>query len=192
MKKIAILVSGKGTGMQHILQAIKSGKLYNSMVNLVISDRWCKAIQYALKKNITVFSLIRTNKKFLSKEISNILARYIPDLIVLSGFLSILDAEFCEKWLNKVINIHPSLLPKYGGKGMYGIKVHQAVIRNKEKISGATVHYVTKNVDLGNVILKKTCQIDSDETPVSLSKKIYLIEKEILIQSINKLYNKEL
>lgn len=187
MKKIAILVSGKGTNMQYILQGIKNGMLYNSMVNLVISDRWCKAVQYALKENITVFSLIKTNKKFISKEIDNILVRYIPDIIVLSGFLSILDAEFCEKWLNKVINIHPSLLPKYGGKGMYGIKVHQEVIKNKEKISGATVHYVTKNVDLGDVILKKKCKIDSEETPISLSEKVSMIEKEILIQSINKL-----
>ncbi|WP_185867279.1 formyltransferase family protein [Blattabacterium cuenoti] len=187
MKKIAILVSGKGTNMQHILQAIKNGMLYNSMVNLVISDRWCQAIQYALKKNITIFSLIRTKKKFLSKEIDNILAKYIPDVIVLSGFLSILDANFCEKWFGKVINIHPSLLPKYGGKGMYGIKVHQEIIKNKEKISGATVHYVTKNVDLGDIILKKTCKIDSEETPISLSKKVSMIEKEILIQSINNL-----
>ncbi|WP_185860854.1 formyltransferase family protein [Blattabacterium cuenoti] len=190
MKKIAILVSGKGTNMKHILHAIQNKIIYNSMVNLVISDRWCSAIQYALKVNITVFSFIRTNKKFLFREIDNILVRYIPDIIVLSGFLSILDAEFCEKWFNKVINIHPSLLPKYGGKGMYGIKVHKKVIKNKEKISGATVHYVTKNVDLGDVILKKKCKIDPEETPISLSKKISMIEKEILIQSINKLlYN---
>ncbi|WP_341660744.1 formyltransferase family protein [Blattabacterium cuenoti] len=187
MKKIAIFVSGKGTNMKHIFQAIKNGKLSHSMVNLVISDRWCKAIQCALKENISVFSLIKTKKKFLSKEIDNLLVRDIPDIIVLSGFLSILDTEFCEKWLNKVINIHPSLLPKYGGKGMYGIKVHQEVIKNKEKISGATVHYVTKNVDLGDIILKKTCIIDSRDTPISLSKKVSIIEKEILIQSIKKL-----
>ncbi|BBA17099.1 formyltransferase family protein [Blattabacterium cuenoti] len=187
MKKIAILVSGKGTNMQNILHAIKNGILRNLIVNLVISDRWCNAIQYALKKNITVFSLINTNKKSLSKEIDNILIKYIPDIIVLSGFLSILDAKFCKKWINKVINIHPSLLPKYGGRGMYGIKVHQKVIKNKEKISGATVHYVTKNVDLGSIILKKTCTIDSKETPTSLSKKVSIIEKEILIQSIIKL-----
>ncbi|AFJ90606.1 formyltransferase family protein [Blattabacterium sp. (Blaberus giganteus)] len=187
MKKIAILVSGNGTNMKHILQEIKNGKLYNSMINLVISDRWCMGIQYALKKNIPVFSLIKTNKKFLSKEIDNILIRYIPNIIVLSGFLSILDTEFCKKWFSKVINIHPSLLPKYGGKGMYGMKVHQEVIKNKEKISGATVHYVTENVDLGDIILKKTCKIDLEETPTSLSEKISMIEKEILIQSINNL-----
>ncbi|WP_185863388.1 formyltransferase family protein [Blattabacterium cuenoti] len=188
MKKIAILVSGKGTNMKHILEAIESGILHNFVVNLVISDRWCIAIQYALKKNIIVFSLIRTNKKSISKEIDNILGIYIPDIIILSGFLSILDAEFCKKWTRKVINIHPSLLPKYGGKGMYGIKIHQEVIKNRDKISGATVHYVTKDVDLGDIILKQTCKIDSEETPISLSKKISMIEKQILIQSINQLF----
>ncbi|WP_185871780.1 formyltransferase family protein [Blattabacterium cuenoti] len=187
MNKIAVLVSGEGRNTHHILQSIKNGMLYNSIVNIMISDRWCRAIQYALTRNITVFSLIKTNKKFLSKEIDNILIRYTPDIIVLSGFFSILDEEFCEKWSGKVINVHPSLLPKYGGRGMYGIKVHQEVIKNKEKISGATVHYVTKDVDLGGVILKKTCRIDSKETPTSLSKKVSMIEKEILIQSINKL-----
>ncbi|QIK16822.1 phosphoribosylglycinamide formyltransferase [Blattabacterium sp. DPU] len=187
MKKITILVSGKGTNMQHIFQAIESGILYNSVVNLVISDRWCKAIQHALKKNITVFSLIRTNKKFFSKEINHILIRYIPDIIVLSGFLSILDAEFCEKWFDKVINIHPSLLPKYGGKGMYGTKIHKKVLKNKERISGATVHYVTKDVDSGDIILQETCEINSKETLTSLSEKVSIIEKKILIQSINQL-----
>jgi Folate-dependent phosphoribosylglycinamide formyltransferase PurN len=185
MKKIAILVSGEGTNMQHILQAITNNMLYDCTLNLVISDRWCRAIQYALYQKITVFSLIRTNKKFFSEEIDNILTKYVPDIIVLSGFLSILNRKFCKKWFRKVINIHPSLLPKYGGIGMYGIKVHQEVIKNKEKISGATVHYVTKNVDLGDIILQKTCRIDVEETPKSLSEKVSMIEKKILIQSIN-------
>ncbi|WP_185869744.1 formyltransferase family protein [Blattabacterium cuenoti] len=184
MKKITILVSGKGTNMQHILQAIENGILSNFIVNLVISDRFCIAINHASKKNINTISLEKIKKKFLSKEINHILVKNIPDIVVLSGFLSILDAKFCKKWFGKVINIHPSLLPKYGGIGMYGIKVHQEVLKNKEKISGATVHYVTENVDLGNIILKKSCKISSKETPISLSKKISFVEKDILIQSI--------
>ncbi|AER40520.1 MAG: phosphoribosylglycinamide formyltransferase [Flavobacteriales bacterium] len=181
MKKIAILVSGKGTSMRHILQSITDGVLHEKIkVNLVIADRDCEAIQYALKENITTFSL--ANTKNLSKEIDNLLLKDIPDLIVLSGFISILDAEFCKKWEGRIINIHPSLLPKYGGKGMYGMRVHQKVLKNKEKISGATIHYVTKDIDSGNIILRKSCRISSQETPISLYKKISLIEKEILIQ----------
>ncbi|AWU43865.1 phosphoribosylglycinamide formyltransferase [Blattabacterium sp. (Cryptocercus kyebangensis)] len=185
MKKLAILVSGIGTNMQHILQSISNGKLSQVKIDSVVSDRYCRAIQYALKENIPSFSLEKTKKKLLSKEIDKIFIKYIPDIIVLSGFLSILDSEFCDKWAGKIINIHPSLLPKYGGKGMYGMKVHQRVINNKEKISGATVHYVTKNIDSGNIILKKSCKISSNETPISLSKKISIIEKELLIQSLN-------
>ncbi|AWU44427.1 formyltransferase family protein [Blattabacterium punctulatus] len=185
MKKLSILVSGKGTNMQHILESISNGKLSKVKIDTVISDRYCKAIQYASKENITTFSLKKTKKILLSKEIDNIFIKKIPDIIVLCGFLSILDSEFCDKWDGKIINIHPSLLPKYGGKGMYGMRVHQKVINNKEKISGATVHYVTKNIDSGNIILKKSCNISSKETPISLSKKISIIEKEILIQYLN-------
>ncbi|WP_185860030.1 formyltransferase family protein [Blattabacterium cuenoti] len=185
MKKLAVLVSGKGTNMLHIIQSISNGELSNFEVSLVISDRFCKAIQYACKKNIKTFSLKRTNT--LSKEIHFLMMKYIPDFIICSGFLSILDAEFCKKWAGKIINIHPSLLPKYGGKGMYGMKVHQKVINNQEKISGATVHYVTKDIDSGDIILKKSCKISSQETPRSLSKKISIIEKEILIQSLKNL-----
>ncbi|WP_185858657.1 formyltransferase family protein [Blattabacterium cuenoti] len=188
MKKIAILVSGKGTNMKHILQAIKYGILSNFRVNFVISDRRCEAFQYALKKNIKSVSLEKIEKKSLSKEIDKILMKDIPNIIVLAGFLSILDAKFCEKWVGKIINIHPSLLPKYGGKGMYGMKVHQSVIENKESISGATTHYVTKNIDAGDIILKKTCNIVLKETIHSLSKKVSLIEREILIQSIQNFF----
>ncbi|WP_185851708.1 phosphoribosylglycinamide formyltransferase [Blattabacterium cuenoti] len=187
MKKLAILVSGRGTNMQHICQAISNGKLSNFKVDLVISDRNCMAIQYALKENIQTVSLEKVEKRFLSKEIDHLLMKHIPDIIILSGFLSILDAKLCEKWNGKIINIHPSLLPKYGGKGMYGMRVHQEVLNKKEKISGATVHYVTKSIDSGKIILKKSCRISSKETPISLSKKISLIEEEILIQSINSL-----
>ncbi|WP_185864591.1 formyltransferase family protein [Blattabacterium cuenoti] len=189
MKKISILVSGMGTNMKHILQAINNKVLTNITVNSIISDRYCPAIKYALKNNMKAFSLEKINKKFLSLEINNLLMKDPPNLIILSGFLFILNKEFCEKWHRKIINIHPSLLPKYGGKGMYGMKVHEKVINNKEKISGATVHYVTKDVDLGSIILKKSCSISSKETPISLSKKISFIEKEILIKSIINLLN---
>ncbi|WP_185851118.1 formyltransferase family protein [Blattabacterium cuenoti] len=190
MKKLAILVSGIGTNMRHIFHAISNGKLSTTCrISSVISDRKCKAIKYAFKKKIATFSLQKTEKKLLSQEIDKILIKNTPDLIILSGFLSILSKKFCKKWEKKIINIHPSLLPKYGGKGMYGMKVHQEVLKRKEKISGATVHYVTKDVDAGKIILNKSCKISSKETPLSLYKKISLIEKEILIQSLNYFFN---
>ncbi|WP_185873973.1 formyltransferase family protein [Blattabacterium cuenoti] len=185
MKKLAILVSGNGTNMKHILHAIYHGELKNCKVDLVVSDRACKAIQYSLKKNIPTFHFEKINQQFISSKIHHILIKYIPDIIVLSGFLSILNADFCKKWDKKIINIHPSLLPKYGGKGMYGMKIHQKVLKNKEKISGATVHYVNKHIDSGKIILQKSCLLSDKETIKSLYKKISIIEKKILIQSLN-------
>ncbi|WP_185855636.1 formyltransferase family protein [Blattabacterium cuenoti] len=184
-KAISILVSGKGTNMKHIFQAINKKILSDFIIDSVISDRNCDAIKYAKKRDIKTFSLKKD--KFLSKKIDKILKKHFPYVIVLSGFLSILDELFCKKWSGKIINIHPSLLPKYCGIGMYGMKVHKSVINNKEKISGATVHYVTKNIDKGPIILKKSCKISNKETVLSLSKKVSLIEREILIKSIKNL-----
>ncbi|WP_185868617.1 formyltransferase family protein [Blattabacterium cuenoti] len=182
MKKITILVSGKGTNLKHIVRSIHNGTLSTFSINSVISDRICPAIFYALKKNIKIFSLKKD--QFLSKKIDNILLNNIPYMIVLSGFLSFLDEEFCKKWERKIINVHPSLLPKYGGKGMYGMNVHRSVIKNKECISGATIHYVTKHIDEGKILLQKSCKVSIKDNPISLSKKVSIIEKEILIQSI--------
>ncbi len=182
-KKIAILVSGKGTNMKHIIKYIDNGKLSKFIISLVISDRKCDAIKYAINKNIKTFSLKKNI--FLSKKIDNILTIYNPNIIVLSGYLSILDNNFCKKWNRKIINIHPSILPKYGGIGMYGKKIHRLVLKNKDNISGATVHFVTKNVDLGEIILQKTCKINKYETIKTLSKKISIIESYILIKSLN-------
>ncbi|WP_238785657.1 formyltransferase family protein [Blattabacterium cuenoti] len=185
IKKIAILVSGNGTNMKHILHSINNGYLSNFKIDLVISDRKCKAIQFSIQNGINSFCLKKN--KFLSHNIDKILIKYNPYIVILSGFLSILNENFCKKWINKVINIHPSLLPKYGGIGMYGNKVHKLVIKNKDKISGATVHYVTKDIDLGDIIIKKSCKISSIETINSLSNKVSMIEKKILIESIKNL-----
>ncbi|WP_185873422.1 formyltransferase family protein [Blattabacterium cuenoti] len=182
MKKIIFLVSGNGTNMMHILNAINNKILYNFEIISVISDRNCKAIEYASNNNIRFFSLKRN--KFLSKKIDILLVKYKPNIIILSGFLSILNKEICKKWYGKIINIHPSILPKYGGKGMYGEKVHELVIKNKDKISGATIHFVTEKIDSGNIIINGKCKISNNEDVNSLSKKISNIEKKILIESL--------
>ncbi|WP_238785502.1 formyltransferase family protein [Blattabacterium cuenoti] len=186
-KILAILVSGKGSNMLHILKSIDIGILKNFQVNLVIADRVCLAIQRSIQKNIPTFLLYKlhdqSNNIFYEK-MHFLLKKYCVDIIVLSGFLSILNKEFCDKWHDKIINIHPSLLPKYGGKGMYGIKVHKEVLKKKEKLSGATIHYVTKDIDLGDIILNRSCKISNNDTYISLDKKISIIEKDIIIQSL--------
>ncbi|MDR2122124.1 MAG: phosphoribosylglycinamide formyltransferase [Flavobacteriaceae bacterium] len=182
---IAILVSGGGTNLQRIIDAIDSGELKHTKIQTVIADRDCFAIERALDKDLQVFLLERG--KNLSEEINELLSEQNIDLIVLAGFLSILSADFCARWTGKMINIHPSLLPKFGGKGMYGAKVHQAVLDAGETESGATVHFVTSGVDEGEIIIRKSFPVEKGDTVKDLQEKVMKIEQEILIDAINKI-----
>lgn len=186
MKNIVILVSGSGTNLQRIIDTIDSGEIRNAKVSLVVADRECYGLERAKNHNIENV-LIPRGKNFSSE-----LAEIIPentDLIVLAGFLSILKPEFCENWKGKIINIHPALLPKFGGKGMWGHHVHNAVIEAKEKESGATVHFVTSGIDEGEAILQKSFEITEDDTPETVAEKVHQIEYEILPIAINKVLN---
>lgn len=183
MIKTAVLVSGKGSNLLHLFDAVQKGRLSFLEISQVVADRDCKGLMHAMEKGIPSFRIDRGAG--LCKELDGILYKNI-DLIVMAGFLSILDRDFCRKWAGKIINLHPSLLPKYAGKGMYGIRVHRAVLENKETQSGATVHYVIPKVDAGEIILQKTCAIDPQETPESLAKKIQSLEHELLIEALTR------
>ncbi|WP_313000753.1 phosphoribosylglycinamide formyltransferase [Chryseobacterium gleum] len=183
MKNIVVLVSGSGTNLQRIIDTIDSGEIQNAKVTLVVADRECFGLERAKNHNIENI-LIPRGKNFSSE-----LAKVIPentDLIVLAGFLSILKSEFCENWNGKIINIHPALLPKFGGKGMWGMNVHNAVIEAKEVESGATVHFVTPGIDEGEAILQKSFEVTVDDTPETLAQKVHQIEYEIFPIAINK------
>lgn len=183
-KNIAVLVSGSGTNLQRIIDATKNGEIQNAKVSLVIADRDCYALNRAAKESIDNI-LIPRGKNF-SEELDKVMPAN-TDLIVLAGFLSILNASFCEKWNQKIINIHPALLPKYGGKGMWGMHVHNAVIAADEKESGATVHFVTSGIDEGGIILQGKIAIEKGETPESLAEKVHTIEHEIFPRAINEI-----
>lgn len=183
MKNIVILVSGSGSNLQRIIDTIDSGEIQNAKVSLVVADRECYGLERA--KNHHIESILIPRGKNFSSE----LAHAIPkdtDLIVLAGFLSILKSEFCENWSGKIINIHPALLPKYGGKGMWGHHVHHAVIEAGEKESGATVHFVTSGIDEGEAILQKSFEVTADDTPETIAEKVHHIEYEIFPKAINK------
>ena len=152
--RIAVFISGSGSNLQSIIDNIENGNL-NCEISYVIADRECFGLERAEKHGIK--SIMLDKKLFgknLSDEINAILENDTEktDYIVLAGYLSILSENFINKWNRKIINIHPSLLPKYGGKGMYGIKVHEAVIANKEKESGCTIHFVDNGIDTGEII----------------------------------------
>ena len=140
MKNIVVLVSGGGTNLQRIIDCIDNGEIPNANISLVVADRDCFGLDRAKNHGIPP-KLIPRGKSF-STELKEILPEN-TDLIVLAGFLSILNKEFCESFPGKIINIHPSLLPKFGGKGMWGHHVHEAVLLAGEKKSGVMVNYVT-------------------------------------------------
>ena len=185
MFKIAVLVSGGGTNLQEIIDNIENKRL-NCKIEYIIADRDCYSLERGRKYNIK--SVLLDKKEYgnkLSNEINKVLKNKV-DLIVLAGYLSIIDKDFISNWNNKIINIHPSLLPKYGGKGMYGMKVHEAVIANKEKKSGCTVHFVDVDIDTGKILLQRKVDVSNNETPESLQKKVLKEEHQLLIEAIEK------
>lgn len=191
-KRIAVLVSGGGSNLQSIIDNIEQGNL-NCEISYVIADRKCHGLERAEKHGIKNILLDRkVLKEKLSDEISNVLENddEKTDYIVLAGYLSILSPEFIKKWSRKIINIHPSLLPKFGGKGMYGMNVHRAVIEAKETESGCTIHFVDTGVDTGEIILQIKVPVLTDDTPEVLQKRVLEKEHVLLIEGIKKLLEK--
>ena len=182
--KIAVFVSGGGTNLQNIIDAVEDGTLSNVEISMVMTDRDCYAIERSLDKDIRTYVL---DRKTFSEDAEHNLIDEDIDLIVLAGFLTILSPEFISKWGSKMINIHPSLLPKFGGKGMYGSKVHQAVLDAGEKVSGATVHYVTAGVDEGQTICQGTFEIEEGDEIADLQRKVAEVEGKIVIEAIKQI-----
>ncbi len=185
MLKLGILASTRGTDMQAIIDAIESKKL-SAVISVVISN---KADAYALErarnhkiKAVFVDSKNKEREQF-DKEASKILDKNNVDLILLIGYMRILSPWFVKKYKNRIMNIHPSLLPKYPG-GM-DLDVHAEVLKNKEKFTGATLHFVDDSVDGGPIIMQKEIKIDENETPDTLKAKVQKAEQEIIVKAID-------
>lgn len=169
---IAVFVSGNGTNLQALIDAQKCGKIPSAQIKLVVSNnKNAFALCRAENENIPVLIAPRKIDDF-EKEVLPRLAEFDIDLIVLAGFMSILSADFVNKYKNRIINIHPSLIPQFCGKGFYGLKVHQAVLSSGQKTTGATVHYVNEITDGGEIILQKEVEVSSGDTPQSLQEKV--------------------
>ncbi|WP_300368978.1 phosphoribosylglycinamide formyltransferase [Brachyspira sp.] len=183
MFRIAVLISGGGSNLKSLIE-YQDKNYYN--IDIVIADRVCGGLSIAENAGIKALLIDRkTYREELFKKIDNELHNI--DLIVLAGFLSIVDTNFIKKWDKNIINIHPSLLPKYGGKGMYGIHVHEAVIAGKEKESGCTVHYVTDTIDGGDIIMQARVEVKEDDTPEILQKRVLVEEHKLLPSAVKKL-----
>ena len=178
--KLAVLVSGSGTNLQSLIDAQKEG-YFNSEIALVVSN---KASAYGLTRaeNAGIKAIvIKSDKELLDTLLENEI-----DLIVLAGYLKVISPELINAYENKIINIHPSLLPEYGGHGMYGLYVHENVFADKKDQTGATVHYVTAEVDEGPIIIQKKLRVDYDviKSPEELQRAVLIIEHEILKKAI--------
>jgi len=183
--KIAVLISGGGSNLQSIIENINSGYLKNCTIEYVISDREnAYGIKRAKENNIK--TMVFDRKKY-SKALSDEILKVLKDkvnLIVLAGFTSILNKSFIENFKNKIINIHPSLIPNFCGNGMYGIKVHEAAINYGVKVSGCTVHFVDEGTDTGAIILQNTVNVYGEDSAESLQKKILIEEHKALPEAI--------
>lgn len=189
MPKIVVLVSGSGSNLQSIINAIKHGDLDCNIAG-VIADRDCYGLTRAKESGIPAYLVDRkTYREELSQEIDKLISQD-SSLIVLAGFLSILDNAFIDKWQNRIINIHPSLLPKFGGHGMWGNRVHEAVLASGETESGCTVHLVTSEIDCGQIVVQQKVPVLNDDTVESLRLRVQKTEHIALIKAISLLAKK--
>ncbi|MCA1747068.1 MAG: phosphoribosylglycinamide formyltransferase [Bacteroidales bacterium] len=176
MYRLAIFASGSGTNAENIIRFFRPKK--NIDVSLVICNKpGAKVIERAEKHGVETFVFSRDDL-YHSDRVIELLRNHQITHIVLAGFLWLVPASLVKEYPGAIVNIHPALLPKYGGKGMYGSKVHETVIANREAESGITIHYVNEKYDDGNIIFQAKCALDENETPESLAAKIHQLEYE--------------
>lgn len=183
MKNIAVFVSGGGTDMQSVIDGIEKGKIKGKIVAVIASKQGIKALDRANKHNIPAYVFEKKNyldSSIMYAEIIDVLKRNDVDLIVLAGYLGILTENIVSEYKGRIINVHPSLIPKYCGNGFYGLKVHQAVVDNKEKISGVTVHYVDEGTDTGKIIAQKRVPVIVTDTAETLAARVLIEEHKLL------------
>ncbi|MBQ3029908.1 MAG: phosphoribosylglycinamide formyltransferase [Agathobacter sp.] len=176
MLKVAVCVSGGGTNLQAIIDAVENGTITNTEIKVVISNnKNAYALERAKNHNIEGIcispkdyeSRAEFNKAFLEK-----LDSYEVDLVVLAGFLVVIPPEMIAKYRNRIINVHPSLIPSFCGTGFYGLKVHEGALERGVKVTGATVHFVDEGTDTGPIILQKAVYIENGDTPEVLQKRV--------------------
>lgn len=176
MVKIAVLVSGGGTNLQALIDAEKSGIIKSGKINLVISNKKdAYALTRAKENNIKTATVIKKeypSQADFEKAIVTLLEENEIELIVLAGFMCILSADFTKKYENRIINVHPSLIPSFCGAGFYGLHVHEAALAYGVKVTGATVHFVNEIPDGGKIIAQKAVEIQDGDTPEVLQKRV--------------------
>ncbi|MBR2975095.1 MAG: phosphoribosylglycinamide formyltransferase [Clostridia bacterium] len=188
---VAVLVSGGGTNLQALIDAQKAGVITDGKIVLVVSNKQgAYALQRAQDNGIDCATVLKkdyASQVEFEQAIINLFQDYSIDLVVLAGFLSILSPHFINAYSNRIINVHPSLIPSFCGKGYYGLKVHEEALKYGVKVTGATVHFVNEIPDGGQIILQKAVAIRPNDTPQSLQQRVMkLAEWKILPQAVQK------
>ena len=194
MLRVCVCVSGGGTNLQAIMDAIDSGKITNAEIVRVISNnKTAYALERAKKHGIDAVAV--SPKDYVTRELFNqalldTINEVQPDLIVLAGFLVVIPKEMIAQYRNRIINIHPSLIPSFCGTGYYGLKVHEAALERGVKVTGATVHFVDEGTDTGPIILQKAVYVEPGDTPKVLQQRVMeQAEWQILPQAIDMIAN---
>ena len=175
MKKIIVFASGSGTNAENIIKYFANTKIAN-VVSVFTNNASAKVIERAKNHQIPVE--IFSKNELLDRNVLQKIQEIDPDLIVLAGFLLKFPEHIVEQYPNKIINIHPALLPNYGGKGMYGMHIHRAIVNNKEKETGISIHYVNENYDEGGIIFQQNIPLTEDDTPERVAEKIHELEQK--------------
>ena len=189
MLRIAVLVSGGGTNLQSIIDSIESGRIQQAKICCIISSNPnAYALERAKKHRIRARVIGKAEYPDSADRTEALIAtlkQEQTDLIVLAGYMSVLEPKLVQAFAGRIINIHPSLIPKYCGSGFYGKRVHQAVLDAGETESGATVHFVDEGVDTGEIILQRKVPVQSGDTANSLAARVLEVEHQILTEAIN-------
>ncbi|MGN0351658.1 MAG: phosphoribosylglycinamide formyltransferase [Roseburia sp.] len=176
MLKLAVLVSGGGTNLQAIIDAIDNGTITNAQIEVVISNnKNAYALERAKKhgiQNLCISPKDYENREAFNEDFLKQLDSYDVDLVVLAGFLVVIPEKMIQAYRNRIINIHPSLIPSFCGTGYYGLKVHEGVLNRGVKVTGATVHFVDEGTDTGPIILQKAVEVEQDDTPEILQRRV--------------------
>ncbi len=187
--RICVFASGRGSNLQAIINAIEEKRLDCEIAFVLSNNSDSGALEIARKKNIPAIHLSEKvfHKNSFEESLIDVLDEFKPDLIVLAGYMKLIPESIIKKYRNRMINIHPALLPKYGGKGMYGMNVHRAVYESGDKFSGVTIHIVNENYDEGKILFQKKVDISDCASPEEIAEKVLLIEHSVypeVIQSI--------
>ena len=185
-KKIIIFASGDGTNVEQIIKYFKNNNEVN--IQLILTNNSNAGVLKRAKKH-RIPAIFYNNEAFENKIVFEILNSLNPNLIVLAGFIRKIPNTIISRFPNKIINIHPALLPSHGGKGMFGIEVHKSVIRSNDSKTGVTIHYVNSNYDEGKIIFQKSLKVDPDDSPESLFRRVQKLEHKYYSLIIEKLLN---